>query len=365
LPHIAEAQMAGALGKPLPSPDLPHGTVSVRIVAGSPSNPVIGTDVTLVVNGATRVARTDSAGRAHFKDLPPGAKVQAKVTDDDKKEISSDEFQLPPDNGVRVMLSTAPWNPGAGAGGPPMAGGAMPNPRQMSGEPRPEQNDPPGTMTVRLSYDDFKDAAPVDVPVTLVGYAHDGKITTQVVKSDKEGRAKFTGLDRTGGTSYFAMTQLPRNNAIDRLASTAVLLDPRAGVRLILSSEKRTSTAPPIDDLAKLERQEGAPAAGKIRVTLEGGPDPSATVTLYDAEQKIAIARTKPATAPPDPSDVMPKARFDENTDLPPGTLKINVHGGSTTDEPMMGVKARLVAQSKPDTTLIEGISKASSEPPW
>jgi hypothetical protein len=355
----ASAQPSSALGKPLPSPDLPKGTISVRVVAGSPSSSVIGTDVTLVVNGAIRVARTDAEGRAHFKDLPPDAKLQVKVVNDDKKEIASDEFVLPADSGARLMLSTLPWNPGASAG-PGMAGGAMPNPRAMSGEPRPEQNDAPGTMTVRLSYDDFKDAPPVDVPVVVVGYAADGKVTSQVVKSDKEGRAKFTGLDRTGATSYFAMTLLTRNNALDRLSSTPVVLDPRAGVRMILSSDKRTSTAAPIDDLTKLERQEGAPPAGKIRVALEGGPDPNGTVTLIDAEQKLAIGRAKPATAAPDPSDVQAQANFDAKPDVAAGTLQFSVHGGSQTDEPMMGIKARIVAASKPDVTLIEGITNAS-----
>src|SRR5687768_14480859 len=77
----ALAQMAGALGKPLPSPDLPVGTVSVRIVAGSTSSPVVGTDVTVVVNNAPRVARTDAAGRAMFAGLPAGAPAIAKVVD--------------------------------------------------------------------------------------------------------------------------------------------------------------------------------------------------------------------------------------------------------------------------------------------
>ena len=80
----------------------------MRVIAGSPANPVIGTDVTLVVNGAPRVARSDSAGRAIFKDLPAGATVQAKVTDEDKKEVASDSFPLPDDSGVRVMISTKP-----------------------------------------------------------------------------------------------------------------------------------------------------------------------------------------------------------------------------------------------------------------
>lgn len=348
----AHAQMAGAIGKPLPSPDLPVGTVSVRVVAGAPSSPVTGTDVTLLVNGTPRVARTDSAGRAFFKDLPAGSKLQARVVDEDKKDVASDEFALPGDSGVRLMLTTRPWNPGGGApaSAGPMAGGAgAPSPRQMSGEPRPEQADAPGMITVRLSYDDFKEAPPVDVPVVLVGYAADGKVTTQVVKSDDEGRAKFTGLDRTGATAYFAMTQLPRNNVIDRLSSTPVMLDSRSGVRLILSSEKRTSTAPALDDLVKYERQESAPSSGKIRVVLEGGPDANATATLIDAEQKLVIARAKAQTAPPDPTEIRPSASFDERPDLPAGTLRLKAHGGSQSDEPLAGVGVRLVAASAQD----------------
>jgi hypothetical protein len=174
----ASAQTAAAIGKPLPSPDLEQGTVSVRVIAGSPSSPVSNTEVTLSVNGAAQVARTDGAGRAFFKNLPAGAQLQAKVLDEDKKEITSDPFTLG-DSGVRLMLTTRPWNPGGGMG---MGGeaGAMPEPRQMSGEPRPEDKDPPGTLTVRLTYNDFKDAPPVDVPVALVGYKADDSVTYQV-----------------------------------------------------------------------------------------------------------------------------------------------------------------------------------------
>jgi hypothetical protein len=354
----AHAQMAGALGKPLPSPDLPVGTVSVRVVAGAPSSPVTNTEVTLLVNGTPRVARTDAAGRAHFKDLPAGAKLQAKITDEDKKDVTSDEFALPADSGARLMLSTRKWDTGAAAGGPPMAAGSV-NPRQMSGEPRPEPTDSPGTMTVRLSYDDFKDAPPVDVPVVVVGYS-DAKVTTQVAKTDAEGRAKFTGLDRTGATSYFAMTQLPRGSGTDRLTSTAILLDPRAGVRLILSGEKRTSTAPAVDDLSKFERQEGAPPAGKVRVALEGGPDENATINLVDAEQKIVIARGKAQNAPPDPSNVQAQENFNEKSDIPAGTLRVNVHGGSTADQPLAGVGVRLVPASAQDAPGTDQLTPAT-----
>jgi hypothetical protein len=308
--------MAGALGKPLESPDLEPGTVSVRIVAGSPSKNVVGTEVTLLVDGAPRIARTGPDGRALFKDVKPGAKLQAVVQDDDKKEIKSDEFVLP-SVGVKLMLSTLPWNPGtsggAPAGGPPMAGGAgMPNPRQMSGEPRPEQADPAGMFTVRLTYDDFKDAAPVGVPVALVGYHADDSIDMQVVNSDAEGRSQFKGLDRTGATSYFALALLPRDGKLERLTSTPAVLDARVGVRLILSGEKRTSNAPTVDDISKFEKQDSAPPAGQVTISLEGGAEPDAPVSLVEltpAGSRV-FATTKPVAAEP-ASEGRAQAQFD------------------------------------------------------
>ena len=276
----ARAQVAGAIGKPLASPDLPAGTISVRVVAGSVSVPVVNTEVTLVVNGTPRLARTDSAGRAQFKDLPIGATVQAKVTDEDKKETVSDEFPVPSDNGARVMISTKPFVPMGGGGGP-MAGGAMPEPRQMSGEPRPEQSDAPGTYTVRLTYDDFKDAPPIGVDVALVGYTATDDVELRVAKTDKDGRATFQNLDRTGAASYFAMAQLPRGGAVDRMISTPAVLDTRSGVRLVLSAQKRASTDPPVDDIVRIEKQEHAPEAGKVRVTLEGAPESIADVPAF------------------------------------------------------------------------------------
>ena len=345
----AAAQMAAALGKPLPSPDLEAGTVSVRVVAGSAASPVVGTDVTLLVNDAPRVARTDSAGRATFPGLPVGAKVVARVVNEDKEEKLSDAFQIPDSGGTRIMLTTKPWQ--GGAGGAPLAGGAgMPNPRQMSGEARPEQTDPAGTLTVRLTYDDFKDT-PADVPVVLVGYASDNTTSYQVVKSDASGRVQFTGLDRSSGTSYFAMAQLPRNGAIDRLTSPPVVLESQVGVRMILSGEKRDSKAPQVDDLAKADPPVPT-EAGKVRVVLEGIADLSAVVTLIDAETRKPIGELKPAIAPPDPSRVQGGAQFQADPKLPPGTLDVVVTGGQgQAQNPLKDVEIRVIAASAKDAT--------------
>jgi hypothetical protein len=342
----AYAQPAAAIGKPLPSPDVEVGTVSVRVVAGSLQDPVIGTDVTLVVNGTPRVARTGNDGRAFFKGLPAGAQVQAKVTDEDKKEVVSETFGLPAQSGVKVMLSTRPFTGGAMGGGPMAAGGqGMPNPRQMSGEPRPEQQDPPGTVTARVTYDDFNDKTPpANVPVALVGYHADDSIDLQVVNTDAAGRATFKGLDRSGATSYFAMTLLERAGKHERLASIPAMLDSRAGVRVILSGEKRDSTAPPADDLNRFEKQ-GTATPGKVTVTLEGGVDATTTVALVELTptERRVFATGRVRQGPPDPSEVQSEAGFEAKPDMPANTVVVNVHGGvNATNAPLSGVSVNL-----------------------
>src|SRR5688572_9852413 len=140
-PRAASAQPTAAIGRPLPDSALSKGTISVRVVAGSPSSPVVGADVTLLVNAEPRVARTDAAGRATFAGLPAGAMAQAKIVDADKKDIVSETFPIPSDGGIRVMLSTKPFE---GLSGMPV--GTMPEARQMSGQPRPDATVPAGTF---------------------------------------------------------------------------------------------------------------------------------------------------------------------------------------------------------------------------
>jgi hypothetical protein len=358
----AAAQMAAALGKPLPSPDLPVGTVSVRVIAGSPSSPVVGTDVTLVVNGTPRQARTDSAGRAMFPGLPAGATVVAKALDEDKAEHPSEEFAIPDSGGMRVLISTKPLQ--GAAGGAPFASGAggMPNPRSLSGEPRGEQADPPGMLTVRVTYNNLKDkdspaGAPVGVPVGLFGYAADDTISYQVQNTDGDGRATFTDLDRSGGTSYFAVALLPRNGAIDRLMSYPILLSSQVGVRLVLSSEARDSTAPPIDDVARGDKS-GPTPAGKVRVVLEGMADRNAKVALVDAATRKVLSEARPESSP-DPSRVQAEPQFSPDPDLPAGTLDVQVVGGpGQEEEPLQDVAIRVIPASSNDAT--GGVSAAT-----
>jgi hypothetical protein len=347
----AIAQPAAAIGRPLASPDLEVGTVSVRVVAGSMSSPVVGTTVTLAVNGTPREARTDAAGRAQFAGLPPGATVAATVIDADKAPHVSEEFPVPGSGGVKVVLTTKPWQAGEGAGGSGAAGGpGMPNPRQLSGEGRGERSDPPGTLTIRVSYDDFKDT-PAGVPVTLVGYAADATVSYLVSKTDSSGRVQFTDLDRSGGTSYFAMTQMERNGGIDRIVSSPVLLESQTGVRMVLSTEKRDSKSPPIDDLGKADPQQATPA-GKVRVTLEGLADKTTKVTLVDIASKQTIGEAQAEVGAPDPSRVQGGAQFNADPQLPAGTMDVQVLGGpGQSDDPIPGIEVRVIPATSNDPT--------------
>jgi hypothetical protein len=90
-------------GVPLPAPELPHGTVTVRVLRERLGNNVAGQTVTLRIGGGTRTATTDEQGRAQFDALPAGAAVQASAIVDGET-LTSQEFAAPARGGVRVAL---------------------------------------------------------------------------------------------------------------------------------------------------------------------------------------------------------------------------------------------------------------------
>jgi hypothetical protein len=94
---------AAVNGKPLPAPELPAGTVTVRVVREAMANIIPGQSVTLTADGKTLTGRTNDAGRAEFPNLPAGAEIKAQTTVDGET-IVSDGFRLPASGGVRVAL---------------------------------------------------------------------------------------------------------------------------------------------------------------------------------------------------------------------------------------------------------------------
>jgi hypothetical protein len=90
-------------GVPLPVPDLPVGTVTARVIRGQLTNALEGQTVELTGAGAAKTTTTDAAGRATFSSLTPGTRVKMAVTVDGEK-IESQEFDVAPQGGIRVML---------------------------------------------------------------------------------------------------------------------------------------------------------------------------------------------------------------------------------------------------------------------
>lgn len=122
----APAMMSGL---PLPSAELPVGTVTVRVVRGELSSIIPNQPVELVTPNGTLNTKTNDEGRAHFDGLTPGITVQAR-TRVDGAQVESRTFEVPSSGGIRVMLvggaagaaPTAPVPGGPGtAAAPPVA----------------------------------------------------------------------------------------------------------------------------------------------------------------------------------------------------------------------------------------------------
>ena len=99
---------------------------------------------------------------------------------------------------------------------------AQPDPRQMSGIPRPDGNLPDGTITVRVIRGSFTNNVP-DHPVELL--AGD---TVSTAETDAEGRAAFTSL--SPGSQVRVATTLDR----ERLVSHPFATPGRGGVAVLL-----------------------------------------------------------------------------------------------------------------------------------
>ncbi|HXG55980.1 MAG TPA: hypothetical protein VNJ03_11420 [Vicinamibacterales bacterium] len=106
----AHAQMLGTQmpdprqmsGVPLPTSDLPVGTLTVRVIRGSLSNPVPNHPVD-TTGGASVTKPTNESGRAEFPDLAPGLRIKASTTVNGER-LESQEVQIPSTGGVRIML---------------------------------------------------------------------------------------------------------------------------------------------------------------------------------------------------------------------------------------------------------------------
>ena len=91
-------------GRAIPAPELPTGTVTVRVVREAIGNNIADQEVTVMLpDGQRRSALTDAEGRAEFPGLPPvsGARAEAAVNGE---ALVSEQFTVPSSGGLRVIL---------------------------------------------------------------------------------------------------------------------------------------------------------------------------------------------------------------------------------------------------------------------
>lgn len=201
-----------------PDPQVPGGTVTVRCLLGSFSEPAVGFDVELTLTGKdgkteTRTAKTVDQGRATFSGLEAfaGGTAIAKVSFDGEVQASR-PIQILPAVGSRVMLvkgakpNAGPpmMGPPAGAPpmGPPVAPGAA-NPHGAAGAPHgdvplpgtafPLRERPKGTVVVGTL--DLSKGEPVkNIDVVLTITPPEGKPVERTLTSDAMGRAVFDNI---------------------------------------------------------------------------------------------------------------------------------------------------------------------------
>jgi hypothetical protein len=117
--QIDPRQMAGI---PRPVNDLPDGSVSVRLIRGQLSNNIAGHPVDVhLPDGRVVTVRTDDAGRAQFDKLQAGATVKF-TANVDGEELESQEFPVPSQGGIRLMLVATDKSGAPPAGGPAVSG---------------------------------------------------------------------------------------------------------------------------------------------------------------------------------------------------------------------------------------------------
>ena len=107
-PGIAGAQLnmpdpSVIHGKAIPAPELPTGTVTVRVVRETIGSNLPGQTVRVTTGSASRTDSTDEQGRAEFPNLVSGVEGRAEVTVDGETLVS-DPFTVPGAGGLRVIL---------------------------------------------------------------------------------------------------------------------------------------------------------------------------------------------------------------------------------------------------------------------
>jgi hypothetical protein len=221
---LATAQdMRSMLGRPLPTPGIPAGTVNVRISKKIPINGVPDVEVTAIVvfpGGESRkkVAKTGPDGWASFDGLKTGTTFEASATVDGEA-LKIEKFTVPETGGTRVMLVAGLDMGGASAPAEPQfALGSV------TGKVEAKDGLSPGTLEVALLDESGKPIAGRLVQLGQVGSDNTVKVTRAT--SDANGVVRFSGLVTGDTTGYAAVIE----HQGMRLGTEAFRMDPAKGM---------------------------------------------------------------------------------------------------------------------------------------
>jgi hypothetical protein len=216
-------------GIPRPDPQVPAGTITVRLIRGSLDQRMPGVAVELAgPDGKPSTQKTDAEGRATFAGLSAPGPFVARAQEGETK-LSSQPIELSAQMGSRVMLVFP-----KGSGQPDAVG-------------RLDKTLPPGTIVVRAEDASGNAVDGVDV---VVAHAKKGqpKVEELKGKTDTAGEARFDHLERDPTSGYLA--QVRANGA--QFDSKPFRLEETAGMRVVI--QVRPVTA----DTSELSFAEGS-----------------------------------------------------------------------------------------------------------
>ena len=98
----AQMDFKQASGIPRPVDDLPAGTISIRVIRGDLSNPIVNHPVELRVGDDARTQNTDAEGRTEFLVATTGTVRASTVVDGERLE--SQPFPAPGAGAIRMLL---------------------------------------------------------------------------------------------------------------------------------------------------------------------------------------------------------------------------------------------------------------------